>query len=80
MKPDKRAHPGRMGRLGMLHRVPVNLREVLKEAGFEWAAWNASWRHADSGAEITFAEVRDHDEAWLRQRIAEVLHAAQRRV
>src|SRR6266852_3021386 len=66
-------------RLGMLHQVPEALRQLLKEAGFEWAAWNASWRHAVSGAQVTFAELRDHlDEAWLRQRIAESLRAARR--
>jgi len=66
-------------RLGMLHQVPEALRQLLKEAGFEWAAWNASWRHALSGAQVTFAELRDHlDEAWLRQRIAESLRAARR--
>ena len=66
-------------RLEMLHQVPATLRHLLKEAGFEWAAWNASWRHAVSGAQITFAELRDHlDEAWLRQRIAESLRATRR--
>ncbi len=70
----------RPARLGLLHQVPPDLRHVLKEAGFGWAAWNASWRHSDTGAAITFAEVRDHlDEAWVRQRIVEVLAAAQGR-
>jgi len=66
--------------LGLFHQVPPDLRHVLKEAGFGWAGWNASWRHPDTGAAITFAEVRDHlDETWVRQRIAEVLGAAQGR-
>ena len=64
----------------MLHQVPGPVREILKEAGFEWAAWNTSWRHPGSGAEITFAEVRDHcDEEWVRQRIVEVLADARSR-
>ena len=66
----------RIARLGMLHQVPPTLREILRESGFGWAAWNASWRHADTGAAITYAEVSDHaDEHWLRARIAEVLGA-----
>ena len=69
----------RIGRLGLLHQVPLALREILREAGFGWAAWNTSWRHAESGAAITFAEVSDHpDEDWLRARIMEVLDASSR--
>ena len=64
-------------RLGLLHQVPESLRQTLREAGFEWAAWSASWRHAVAKTEIPFAEVREHlDEEWLRQRITEALAAA----
>ena len=66
----------RDGLLGALHRVPAPLRQTLKDAGFEWAAWNASWRHALSGAQVTLAELTEHlDEEWLRQRIIDVLAA-----
>jgi hypothetical protein len=62
------------GNLALLHQVPPGLRQLLKDARFEWATWNASWRHADTRAEITLAELRDHlDEAWLRQRIRDAL-------
>ena len=64
-------------RLGLLHEIPPDLRQLLKEAGFEWAGWSASWRNAVSGTEIPFAEVREHlDETWLRQRIVDALAGA----
>jgi hypothetical protein len=66
----------RNAHLSLLHEVPPALRQLLKEARFEWATWNASWRHADTRAEITLAELREHlDEGWLRQRIREALGA-----
>ena len=62
------------GHLALLHQVPIGLRQLLKDARFEWATWNASWRHAETRAEITLAELSEHlDETWLRQRIREAL-------
>ena len=70
----KAAKTTRPAHLALLHEVPPALRQLLKDARFEWATWNASWRHAETRAEITLAEVRDHlDEGWLRQRIRDAL-------
>jgi hypothetical protein len=64
------------GHLALLHQVPLGLRQLLKDARFEWATWNASWRHAETRAEITLAELSEHlDESWLRQRIRDALGA-----